>query len=305
MKKKEQTRMLLLAFFCIVFCGQTKAQVLTITKPDGLNYGFYMFGGCGIFGYSGTIKDLTIPATAYLDEEYENGYWGLASGYHNVGTVTGFADCQTLETVTIKNPGYLWISSDAFTRCPNLTTLYWPTCEYGSDIQNQAFKDCVKLKYITLPDSLSTIQNLAFSGCTSLTEIVFPKNFEYIGAASFEDCKSLTTIKFNEGKNLSIDNAAFKNCTSLKELTIPNRVTRIGPSAFEGCKNLTSLTFSEGDNPLEIIGGEGYAPFPGCNIKSLDLGRSINCSWNKVGLSSLQSVVIREGITTLIENFIY
>ena len=77
-----------------------------------------------------------------------------------------------------------------------------------------AFKNCLRIKSITIPDSVTTIGNNAFYGCKSLISITIPDGVTSIGDDAFFDCKSLTSI------------------------TIPESVTTIGDRAFYGCYNL-------------------------------------------------------------------
>jgi hypothetical protein len=77
-------------------------------------------------------------------------------------------------------------------------------------ISNSAFKDCVNLTSITIPNSVTSIGGSAFSGCISLTSITIPNSVTSIGVSTFSGCTSLTSI------------------------TIPNSVTSIGGYAFSG-----------------------------------------------------------------------
>ena len=62
------------------------------------------------------------------------------------------------------------------------------------DIEPYTFKNCVKLKEITLPESLTVIDYGAFFGCSSLTKVVIPDNVFEIGKTAFDGCKELATV---------------------------------------------------------------------------------------------------------------
>jgi len=85
------------------------------------------------------------------------------------------------------------------------------------DIEPYTFKNCVKLKEITLPESLTVIDYSAFFGCSSLTKVVIPDNV------------------FDIGKT------AFLGCTSLTEATIGRSVRSIGEKCFDGCEKLATV----------------------------------------------------------------
>ena len=67
----------------------------------------------------------------------------------------------------------------------------------GSKIMNiepYTFKNCVNLKEITLPESLTMIDYGAFFGCSSLTKVVIPDNVFEIGKTAFDGCEKLATV---------------------------------------------------------------------------------------------------------------
>ena len=70
-------------------------------------------------------------------------------------------------------------------------------------IKDYAFKDCAKLKSVTLGEGLKTIGSHSFSGCPLLTELKIPN--------------SVTTI----------EPYAFRNCVGLASVTLPNSLTKI------------------------------------------------------------------------------
>ena len=94
-------------------------------------------------------------------------------------------------------------------------------------IEPYTFKNCVNLKEITLPESLTIIEYGAFFGCSSLTKVVIPDNVFEIGKT------------------------AFLGCTSLTEATIGRSVRSIGESCFDGCKKLATV-ICKGETPARL-----------------------------------------------------
>lgn len=84
-----------------------------------------------------------------------------------------------------------------------------------------AFKDCIFLKNIILPDTVIKIGENAFSGCTALPSIAIPAGLDYIKLGTFYKCRSLTNV------------------------VIPSNVTRIETDAFFYCTNLKEVTFKQ------------------------------------------------------------
>lgn len=162
-------------------------------------------------------------------------------------------------------------------------------------IGNSAFRDCVSLTSITIPDSVTEIGYWAFEGCTSLRSITIPNSVNDIGYSAFAQCNSLTNITIPASVT-NIDGWTFQGCSSLTSLTIPNGVTNIGEHAFRGCDNLVSIRIP---NSVTSIGEWAFA---GC--KSLtNITNPVNVtSIGDYAFSeciSLKDLTIPNGVTSL------
>ena len=133
-------------------------------------------------------------------------------------------------------------------------------------IQANAFKDCVKLKQITLPTGLLAIGDQAFYNCSALATANLPAQLQRIGKQAFARtalsevtlpasltemdkevfvwCTKLNTVDFKAALT-SVPNRTFQNCVSLPAITLPEQVTAIGDGAFEGCSSLKDVTLPE------------------------------------------------------------
>lgn len=149
-----------------------------------------------------------------------------------------------------------------------------------TSIGDYAFKDCIKLMSVTIPDSIESIGEDAFKGCTGLTEvnindlsawcnidfvnyssnplyyahnlyinndlatdIVIPSDIISIGDFTFDSCFSLQNIIIPDSVT-NIGRFAFSHCDNLTSIPIPEGVTRIDFGAFSYCSNLTSITYT-------------------------------------------------------------
>ena len=152
----------------------------------------------------------------------------------------------------------------------------------GLKIGENAFKDQVKMKSVTIPATVTSIDAQAFAGCTKLTSIDIPASVTSIGTNPFAGCTGLQTITVNSGNTvyksengvlLSKDGKtlvcypagktdstyaipgsveviaaqAFAGCTKLETITIPASVTSIGTNPFAGCMGLKAITV-DGNN---------------------------------------------------------
>ena len=97
------------------------------------------------------------------------------------------------------------------------------------------------IKYVTLPDGLTSIGYYAFYDCESLTSITIPNSVTSIGGGAFSGCKGLTSITIPNSVT-SIGDGAFQECSSLTSVTLGSGVTSIGSDAFRGCDNIQEVT---------------------------------------------------------------
>lgn len=180
-----------------------------------------------------------------------------------------------------------------------------------TSIQNLTVElTCGDVKYsgdIVVPDSVdysnksfvvTRLGDYVFQGCGEITSIVIPHSVTTTGAYT------------------------FSGCSNLKTLTIPYSITEIGKSTacsdygrycFSGCYNLENLIFEEGSTAtLYLHPNDWYTgscrPFVGCRLKSLYIGRNIECysrdhaDWCNpfYGQSSLTEIHFGESVTTII-----
>ena len=155
-----------------------------------------------------------------------------------------------------------------------------------TSIGESAFRECSSLTSITIPNSVTSIRGYAFFYCSSLTSITIPNSVTSIGDFAFFGCYGLKSVTLGNSVT-SIGYRVFYGCSSLTSVTIPNSVTIIGESAFEGCSWLTSVTIG---NSVTSIGN--YA-FRGCyRLTSITIPNSVmeigkNAFNNCTGLTSI------------------
>ena len=114
------------------------------------------------------------------------------------------------------------------------------------------------IKYVSLPDGITSIGEWAFRDCSGLTSIEIPNRVTSIGSDAFDGCSGLTSVTIGN-RVTSIGNTAFSYCTGLTSVTIPNSVTGIGDYAFYECYRLTSVTIG---NSVTSIGSSAFG---GCS----------------------------------------
>lgn len=96
-------------------------------------------------------------------------------------------------------------------------------------IEEYAFKNCQKLKKVTLPKTLISIGARAFYQNTSLTQITIPANVKTIGAKAFYGCKKLKriTIKTSKLTSKRVGAKAFKGIARNSTIKVPKNKLKI------------------------------------------------------------------------------
>ena len=132
-----------------------------------------------------------------------------------------FSGCSGLTSLKIEdgeNDLIFSISSysdpSPFNACPveklylgrNVSVSYYK--DYYEDLS--LFKNNIKLKTLTIGNSVTSIGGYAFSGCSSLTSITIPNSVTSIGRGAFSGCSS-SIIFPNDVKSMEIANDAFKS----------------------------------------------------------------------------------------------
>ena len=159
-------------------------------------------------------------------------------------------------------------------------------------IEDEAFRDCTKLRDVVLNEGLLSMSKAVFSGCTSLESITLSSTISEIGNHAFDGCINLKDIVFNEGLQM-IGSHVFYGCKSLQRSDLPSTLIEIGNSAFGYCTQLKEVVFNGG---LQII--RCYA-FDRCNsLRRVTLPSTVSeVQWQVFyGCNNLREVLLNEGL---------
>lgn len=196
------------------------------------------------------------------------------------------------------------IGENAFLDCTTLTSISLP--QSLKHIYSNALKNCSSLKHVSIPEGVGSIATGTFQGCTSLTSVTIPESVTSIGYGAFEGCTSLVSVDIPESV-VYIASNAFQNCSGLTSINIPSSVKRIDWYAFSGCSNIKSVYITDlaawcnidfYNEPLRL---ENYRLYlNGEEIKELVIPENATSSGLFSGCVSIKSVVIPEGVTTIV-----
>ena len=112
------------------------------------------------------------------------------------------------------------------------------TIEYGT------FEDCVDLMEINLPSTVTTVQDNAFKNCSSLKYItpegnLTPCVITHFGSEAFNNCSTID-VSIPDNTAIYIGPRAFQGSGITGAINLAEG-SDVGESAFESCKNITSV----------------------------------------------------------------
>lgn len=247
-------------------CGTCK-KLESIVLPDNLQtigqYAFYE---------ANSLKTLVLPQTVQTIDN------------------AAFYNTKSLDAVTLPS-SMKTVGEEAFhySMMPSLTLN-----EGLETIGKNAFRECDRIKEVTIPSTLTTLGHAAFWTCDSLRTVTFPEQMESLNFTGdshfahnaqmvkvtmpktgittlpdymFYDCDRLFNIELPTSLT-TINRYVFSGCDSLQTIYIPDGVTSIGYEAFRSCIGLRYVRLPEG---LETIGQSCFAyceKLPFINIPS-------------------------------------
>ena len=141
------------------------------------------------------------------------------------------------------------IAEEAFTNYYNLESLVLPS--QLETVPYMAVAECVKLKSISIPATVTAIEDRAFENCRMLSSVTFAKNgaLTRIGNWAFYNNHELTNLVVPEGVT-EVGHAAFYGCTYLKEMTLPSTMQTIADNAFSQCQKVSKITVNATTPPV-------------------------------------------------------
>lgn len=117
-------------------------------------------------------------------------------------------------------------------------------------IRNDAFSFSQNLTTLHLLANIETIGTQAFRECVKLSEIDLPESLIKLGSEAFMYCFSLQRATFNGANLTTLPAYSFMNCESLSEIYLPQSLTSIGNRAFAGCKKLSKIHINDNTTVL-------------------------------------------------------
>ncbi len=257
-----------------------ESKLESIVLPDNLNF---TSGEYSHFLNCVNLKSVTFGAnvkfipnnvvggcTALEEIYFQEGVEEISYLFNSITGLSNYDDADreltnNVTTVTIPSTvksigNHTYGTSDmgsAFACFKKLETVIFAEGSQLEYIKRNAFINCVSLKNINIPSSVTYIGREAFYGCESLTSLDLSEmQITEIYAHTFYDTTGLTSIKLPETIK-TIETYAFYN-SGITEIVFNDALTTIGVSAFENATALKTVTFTA-DNMMTVLGSEDEA----------------------------------------------
>lgn len=184
-------------------------------------------------------------------------------------------------------------------------------------IEKSAFKNCVKLCKVDIPETVSSVGDEAFYGCSSLEKLNLPKTLADWGESAFYGCENLQSVDIPTGVWI-LPQKIFYKCKSLEEISIPSNITLINDDAF-AFSGVRKCVIEDSDSRIELKGSNislGYmdnvfhisgGAFSNTTIEYLYLGRNYELRTSPYsnslspffGVESIEEVIIGEKVSSI------
>ena len=209
--------------------------------------------GASAFNSCSSLTQVTVPSTLKTVGQAAFMFSGITEVKNFAGTSVSKIESTAFyfsKLIQIEFPESLVsIDSLAFYDCSELTRVGGLQNTKVTQILDDAFSGCSKLKNVIFPQTLLTLGGGAYSGCSALTSVTFNSNLKTIGANAFEGCLSLLQLTGLENTVVSsIGDNAFKGCSSLVDVSLPNTIQTVGANAFANCSGLATINFINDSN---------------------------------------------------------
>ena len=120
------------------------------------------------------------------------------------------------------------------------SVLYKNTGYDVKGIDDYAFRECVNLTGVNVPEGLDSIGTYAFMNCYVLPKIDIPHGVTYIGNGAFQGCRTFKSIIFPAGVT-KIYGSTCNGCYSLETVVFPVDLTNIYAGSFSYCNAIKTI----------------------------------------------------------------
>ncbi|MCI8636858.1 MAG: leucine-rich repeat protein [Clostridia bacterium] len=122
-------------------------------------------------------------------------------------------------------------------------------------IGNYAFKDCMKLRIISMPNTVKDLGVGVFGNCRSLENVQLSNHIEVLSSQIFSNCVALKNINIPEGIK-EMQGFLFQGATALANISLPASVEIIDNNCFyDATANLENINLNETNQHFIVENG--------------------------------------------------
>ena len=293
---------------------------------NGTGNGYFALGAFNVRGYSFQNSQVMLTGIyphnheASVDDLYDFEVDGI---WYRYGEVDGevAVSCRDTEyasysgqvtvpaTVTVDGREYAVtaVGKSAFRNCVDLTGVTLP--QSVTRIDDMAFLNCVGLSSVDIPSGVTTIGQQAFASCLALQSITLPASVRQVASRAFAECQSMLYVQTPDitawlgitfadqyANPLAMAHRLMADGHDVKNVVIPGNIVAVSPYAFTDCSTLRSVTCEDG---VRTIGASAFA---GCfNLGSVTLPSTLTSIGSRAlaDCTTLTAIDVPEGVREL------
>ena len=211
-------------------------------------------------GYTDIFETITILQSAFSDDYLKICYTSTDNKIVEPYLTTAF-DATIVSNTYENGIGTILfdkpiskVGDEAFCDCLTLKSITIP--DSVTELGGWAFFGCFYLEEATLSNRLRTIGDAVFSSCSTLSSITLPQSLDYVGDSAFYGCSGMWgyfgKYASEDNRCLVVDNVLRHFAPKgLDEYTIPNGITTIAHDAFYESLRLKKVTIPQSVTSIE------------------------------------------------------
>ena len=168
-----------------------------------------------------------------------------------------------------------------------------------TDIGGGALAYMTRLRYITIPNTVTMVRDIAFYACIALKAAIFPASVTRVGNLQHGFNYDLKVLCLSPN-TATIEQAAFKTCTELGRLCIPEGVTALSTYVCYGLHTAKEIVL-----PDTIAGAIPNYAFEHCyGLVKINIPEGVTSIGNYAftNCHNLRECELPEGVTTIGQN---
>lgn len=268
--KLKLTAVIFAAAVLLTACNSNTnpAEKIVETAPSNFEYSENSDGTVTITGYKGSSLRIGIPEK--IDGKIVSAIGQNAfNGYDDKNEVEN----SNASIIAVNIPDTVKrIENGAFAN--DFKLKYVKLSANLEVLSESAFASCSILENVEIPKTVTEIGSYAFYKCDGLTEAVIPDSVEKIGEAAYACSDSIVKVQLSENID-SIPDYLFYECDALKDINLPAEITEIGEGAFAW----TAVEKIEIPDKTASIGDGAF--FSCMNLKEIIIPESVKAISNE------------------------